>query len=233
VTLHTGDSHELLPRLLGELSAQDRNVDFVLVDGDHTPQGVRRDIEDLLDSPALARSVILIHDTANERVRSGLDAVRFAAWPKVTHVELDWLPGRLFAERSLRNELWYGLGLVLLDTARPAYFSGCVHEQRYHATGALLADMRRTILVRERFPGGADEENDPGWLREQLVALSAELSAVRLREIELTAVKERLEESERRRERAERTLEDVKGSASWKMTEPLRGIKRLATGRKA
>src|SRR4051812_3963802 len=29
VTLHTGDSHELLPRLLAELSDSGRNVDFV------------------------------------------------------------------------------------------------------------------------------------------------------------------------------------------------------------
>ena len=62
--------------------------------------------------------------------------MRFAAWPKVAHVELDWVPGRLFAEPALRNELWYGLGLVLVDAARLAYVDGPVYEQRYHPTGA-------------------------------------------------------------------------------------------------
>ena len=61
--------------------------------------------------------MILIHDIANERVRSGVDAVRFAGWPKVAHVELDWIPGQLFAQPKLRNELWYGIGLVLVDSA--------------------------------------------------------------------------------------------------------------------
>ena len=119
VVLHTGDSHELLPLFLAELAEAERNVDFALVDGDHAAEGVRRDIEDLLDSPAVHRTAILIHDTANEQVRGGIEAVRFAAWPKVAHVELDWVPGQLLAEPALRNELWFGLGLVVVDT-RPS-----------------------------------------------------------------------------------------------------------------
>ena len=83
VTLHTGDSHELLPQFLAEIAEQGRNVDFVIVDGDHSPEGVRQDIEDLLDSRALADTIILIHDVANERVRQGVDGVHFRAWPKV------------------------------------------------------------------------------------------------------------------------------------------------------
>ena len=236
VTLHTGDSHQLMPQLLGEFAQQDRNVDFALVDGDHSPDGVRRDIEDLLNSPALARTVILIHDTANERVRQGVDAVRFGAWPKVAHVDLDWLPGRLFAAPQLRNELWYGIGLVLVDSARPAYLTGSVYEQRYHPVGPLLADMRDLVVTRERAPAGLDERDDPARLRKRLLGLMVELSAGRMREAELQAqlraVAERLEEAERRRVRAERTLENVMSSASWKMTEPLRSAKRRAGRRK-
>ena len=37
VTVHTGDSHELLAPWLAELEEQGRNLDFVMVDGDHTP----------------------------------------------------------------------------------------------------------------------------------------------------------------------------------------------------
>ena len=236
VTLHTGDSHELLPRLLAELAQQERNVDFVLVDGDHSPEGVRRDLEDLLNSPALARTVILVHDTANERVRRGIDAVRFSAWPKVTHVELDWLPGRLFAEPALRNELWYGIGLVLVDSARLAYLTGSVYEQRYHPAAPLLADMRDLVLARERAPAGPDERDDPAHLRKRLLALTVELAGARMREGELQAqlraVTERVDEVERMRERAERTLENVMSSASWKMTVPLRSAKRRAARRK-
>ncbi len=58
VTFHIGDSHELLPRVLEQLAAQDTNVDFVLVDGDHSTEGIKRDVEDLLASPAIARTLI-------------------------------------------------------------------------------------------------------------------------------------------------------------------------------
>ena len=47
VTLHVGDSHELLPALLRRFADAGRSVDFALVDGDHTADGVRRDVVDL------------------------------------------------------------------------------------------------------------------------------------------------------------------------------------------
>src|SRR5689334_24261091 len=53
--IHTGDSHELLPAFLAELAEAERNVDFALVDGDHSEGGVRSDVEALLDSPATAQ----------------------------------------------------------------------------------------------------------------------------------------------------------------------------------
>jgi hypothetical protein len=224
VTLHTGDSHELLPPFLASLAEQDRNVDFAIVDGDHSPQGVRRDIEDLLDSRALARSVILIHDTANERVRRGVDAVRFAAWPKVTHVELDWIPGQLFAEPALRNELWFGLGLVLVDSSQPAYTNGRVFEQRYHPAGPLLAEIRELVLERERSLSGAEAPGDDAAQQRKRVAdLRAELNAMRTRAAELQAELVPLRDRE---QRAQRTIQNITGSASWRMTEPVRSAKR-------
>src|SRR3712207_6335073 len=42
VHLHSGDSHELLPAFLAQLADEGRNADFVLVDGDHTADGVQR-----------------------------------------------------------------------------------------------------------------------------------------------------------------------------------------------
>jgi hypothetical protein len=229
VILHTGDSHELLPAFLAELAAASRNVDFVMVDGDHTPEGVRQDIEDLLDSAAVAHTVMVIHDTANERVRQGIDAVRFPAWPKVAHVELDWIPGRLFAEPALRNELWFGLGLVLVDSARPAYSGGPIYEQRYREAGPMLAEARKLIAARERVPPGIQaSEAELGALRRRVAELAVELGASRYRE---AALKVEFEALEHRAAGAERALTNIKGSASWKLTEPLREAKRRAVRR--
>lgn len=141
VTLHPGDSHVLLPAFLAELARDGRKVDFALVDGDHFADGVRRDVEDLLASPAVERTVVVLHDTVNEEVRAGLDAIRWD--PKVSYVDLDWVPGHLWAEEYLRNELWGGLGLVLVDPAHP----GTVHERQYRPTPPLLALARERILA--------------------------------------------------------------------------------------
>ena len=222
VILHTGDSHELLAPFLAELAEADRNVDFALVDGDHSAEGVRRDLEQLLDSPAVHRTAILIHDTANEQVRRGVEAVRFAAWPKVAHVEPDWVPGRLFAEPELRNELWFGLGLVVVDGGRLAIGTD-PYERRYHPAGPLLAEIRELVQARERTPPPARAPLiEATEMRPRLAELLTELGQLRLREgalaTELRTVRARLHD-------AEGALEDIKGSASWRITEPLRAAK--------
>jgi hypothetical protein len=222
VTVHTGNSHELLPRFLSDLADQGRTVDFVIVDGDHSPEGVRQDLEDLLDSPTVTRTVILIHDTANERVRLGVDAVRFAAWPKVTHVELDWIAGKLFAEPKLRNELWYGIGLVLVDSSRLAYTNGSVYEQRYHPSAPLLKEARDRVVARERVPLGAVAEVDQlDALRARVTELTLELATRRGLEEAVAGLRERVA-------LADRTLDDVMSSVSWRITEPIRYVKRRA-----
>ena len=72
VTFHEGDSHELLADVLRGFADAGRNVDFLMIDGDHTAQGFRRDVEDVLSSTALRRSVVLLHDTMNPEVRRGM-----------------------------------------------------------------------------------------------------------------------------------------------------------------
>jgi hypothetical protein len=54
-----------VPRLLAALEAVGRPVDFALVDGDHSAEGVRRDLESLLASPTTGRTRIVLHDTMN------------------------------------------------------------------------------------------------------------------------------------------------------------------------
>jgi hypothetical protein len=93
VRILTGDSHVLLPRELDRLTTEGAYVDFVLLDGDHSADGVRTDMEDLLSSPAVSRTVILAHDTLNEEVRCGLGSVDFDAHAKVSWVDLDFIPG--------------------------------------------------------------------------------------------------------------------------------------------
>jgi hypothetical protein len=154
VEFHIGDSHRLLPKLLDRLASAQRNVDFALVDGDHSADGVKQDIQDLLGSPAVGRTVILLHDTMNETVREGIERVPFEAYPKVAYVELDFVAGYMFREPALLHELWGGLGLVVVDAARRAYFSGSIRQDRYFETFELVRASRDTIIQR-RFVDGS------------------------------------------------------------------------------
>jgi hypothetical protein len=213
VTTHTGDSHEMLPRELERLAKDGRNVDFVLVDGDHSSDGVRQDIEDLLNASAIASTVILIHDTANPTVRAGLDAVHYTAWPKVAHVDLDFVAGYMFKEERLKHELWGGLGLVLVDSSRLAYGSGPVIQERCYPAASLFADIRDIIVARESGPEPQEIEGLPldTDASEKLEKHIEELEAEILRITSVSVHHEAL-------------WRDMMSSVSWKITTPLRGL---------
>jgi methyltransferase family protein len=115
VELRTGDSHELLPRELERLAEAGENVDFVLVDGDHSADGAQRDMEDLLASEAVGTCVILAHDTLNQEVRAGLERVPYDQYGKVAFRDFDFVGGYVPADPPLRGECWGGLGLVIVD----------------------------------------------------------------------------------------------------------------------
>lgn len=114
VRLHTGSSHELLTPFLQTLG--DSPVDFALIDGDHTTSGVRDDLLNLLDADACARTLILLHDTANSGVRHGIKAG--LEHEKVVYHDLDFVGGYTFAEGSFKGQQWGGLGLIV--TGDPA-----------------------------------------------------------------------------------------------------------------
>jgi Methyltransferase domain len=220
VTFHEGDSHILLPELLSGLTEEARNVDFALVDGDHSSEGVRLDVTALLDSPATTSSLIVIHDTSNELVRAGLERIPFEAYPKVAHVDLDFLPGYVFREPSLRHELWGGLGLVVVDSARAAYFAGPVRQRRYYESFALLREARDALATREA-DGGRPARRSAG-LRFPLLPGDSE----RLR-VELESTRADLAHTREELTRLSFWHREVTGSLSWRLTAPLRGLLRL------
>jgi hypothetical protein len=202
VTHHTGDRHQLLPALLDELAEQESNVDFVLVEGD-VADGVRRDLDDLLLSPALADTVILISNTMDGEIRAGADAVPFAAHPKVAHVNLDFVPGYLLRESDRAHELGGGLGLVMIDATRKAYFPATpVVEDRYYEAGHLYREIRDLVAAREQ-----GKPSTPAEARKQ------------------RTLQMRLTETRAERDYYKDLYDSVVGSISWRLTAPLRAAK--------
>jgi hypothetical protein len=194
VTLHTGDSHRLLPEFLAQLAADGRNVDFVLVDGDHSADGVEQDLNDLLGSPALQRSVIVVHDTANDIVREGVERVRFGDFERVRHWEPDFVAGHLSRSEPYRLQLWGGLGLVIVDRD----FAGRTRggDAGFYSFPELATRARDVLAGHPAAPAPAPD----AALREELAAVRADL------------------------ENARRGAAALQGSISWRATAPLRRI---------
>jgi hypothetical protein len=112
VCYHLGDTRATVPPLLRQCEEGTRNIDFVLVDADHSRAGVQRDMSNLLSSHAVARTVILIHDCANEAVRAGTRNAVVAA-RDVAYADLSFV--RTTSKPSLLGEAWGGLGIVVID----------------------------------------------------------------------------------------------------------------------
>ena len=164
VELHVGDSRELLPSLLADLAERGRNVDFALVDGDHTAEGVCADLRNLLSSPAVERTLIVCHDTMNEETRSGIVAAAPADFEKVRIVELDLLSGYMGRLEPFTGQLWGGLGLIVVDSGAdsevPAAPDG---DERYFDAhtlvrrlgGRFASDRLGAVPMTTAYGGGA------------------------------------------------------------------------------
>ena len=112
VSHHVGDTRTTVPLVLDELAREQRTVDFALVDADHSREGVETDMSNLLHSPAVRQTVILLHDCANEAVREGARrAIQQASG--IAYADLSFVaPNR---RSSLLAEAWGGLGIVVVD----------------------------------------------------------------------------------------------------------------------
>jgi cephalosporin hydroxylase len=118
VEFHIGSSRDTLPALIEHLNKTGQTVEFVLVDGDHSSEGVRSDINSLLRLNVDKRLVILMHDPFNPDCRHGIRTADWAANPYVQYVELDFTVGNFHSpahDTATEGSMWGGLACAILD----------------------------------------------------------------------------------------------------------------------
>jgi Methyltransferase domain len=204
-----GDSHAMLPVELRRLSEARRNVDFVLVDGDHTTAGVRQDMLDLLDSPAIGSTVILAHDTLNEEVRRGLEDVDYESYGKVAWVDLDFVPGYVAQLPARLGECWGGLGLVVVDSSGTFQANGPIRSNDLFEQHKLVWPSAQAV---RRDGSSALERLGDLTFADAAVGAPADVQRIDLLIAEVA--------------RRDEWLRGIEGSASWRLTAPLRTLKR-------
>jgi hypothetical protein len=119
VDLRIGEPANLLANTLDELNAAGEALNFILIDADHSADGVRRDIETIIGrlAPPLEPMFIAVHDSGNAECRRGISSAKWASCPYLHSVELDFVPGQII-EHAIRDdcsEVWGGLALAYLN----------------------------------------------------------------------------------------------------------------------
>jgi hypothetical protein len=109
----TGYSEKLLPPLFAELTRSGVAIDFILVDGDHSTDGIKRDIGLILDYVPTKPMFVLLHDSFNPGCRRGMLEGGWERSPYCQAVELDFVPGRMIEDSGPADgEFWGGLGMA-------------------------------------------------------------------------------------------------------------------------
>lgn len=105
-----------VPKAFAHFDALGVPVNYVLIDADHSVEGVKRDINLVLDYKPKEPMLVLMHDSGNPATRQGIREVDWGRNPHVRLVDLDFVPGQII-EHSVagdRAEIWGGLALAFL-----------------------------------------------------------------------------------------------------------------------
>ena len=113
----SGDSKTLLPTLLARLETERAPLGFVLIDGDHSTEGVRADLNAVLRFKPNRPIFVVFHDSFNPECRSGILTANWHECPYVHYVEIDFIPGVFHFEAfdtAPARSMYGGLALALM-----------------------------------------------------------------------------------------------------------------------
>lgn len=110
----TGRSQETLVPLLERLRTMGKHPDFILIDGDHSREGVKQDINNILKFRVTQPLYVLMHDSFNPDCRQGILHANWADNPHVHFLELDFVTGVLHTHAEFYRQMWGGLALAAL-----------------------------------------------------------------------------------------------------------------------
>jgi hypothetical protein len=144
-----GPSDETLPPLIDRLQRDGAELSFALVDGSHSTEGVKKDIDNLLRFRPSLPFYIIMHDSFNPACRDGVRQANWSANPHVHAVELDFVSGTINPTPRYRNQPWGGLSLgILLPHERRGRFEITARAELTLQTAMASLYPRRSLTRR-------------------------------------------------------------------------------------
>lgn len=110
-----GDSKQTLPILLEKLIADGITPNFILIDGDHSYEGVKNDINNIIKSKQLNPLTVLMHDSFNPNCRLGMLEAEYEQNKNIQYIDIDFIQGIYSPSPLTRGEMWGGFGLIYFN----------------------------------------------------------------------------------------------------------------------
>ncbi len=121
-----GYSGEVLP----EIFKSEKGIGFVLIDGDHSYEGVQKDIALLMSYQPQQDLYVIMHDSFNPEVRKGIVDFSWEQSPYFEYLEVDFVQGLFHQEGKWNGYMWGGFALAkfsperVLSPVRSAHHQG-------------------------------------------------------------------------------------------------------------
>ncbi|MFD2203708.1 class I SAM-dependent methyltransferase [Shivajiella indica] len=141
-----GDSSRCLIDIFEKIKNDNRRLDFILVDGDHTRKGVYRDLEAIYSYPHIHPVTILMHDSFNPECRKGIRDFLKKHPEHITYAELDYVTGSYWHNDTYR-EMWGGLAMVKMDPNHKSAPIEIGQSQKHLFAGTYLHSIH---LIKDR-----------------------------------------------------------------------------------
>lgn len=114
VDFRVARSQDVLHEIFKEIEISGKKLEFILIDGDHTKKGVSGDLDKILSYEHKNPLTIIMHDSFNPQCRKGIKSVKYAQYPAVNYVELDYITGSFWHNDTYR-EMWGGFAIIKTD----------------------------------------------------------------------------------------------------------------------
>ena len=90
----------------------------MLIDGDHTEDGLRMDIKHMLEYIPQKELWVLMHDSFNPGCRSAIVDTPWEDYPYVHFVDVDFVPGIITPCGDFKGQMWGGFALAVIKETK-------------------------------------------------------------------------------------------------------------------